>query len=548
MTGFKFPPPPPPPPKAATNDAPDQYASQRGGQNSGRGDRGRGRGWSGRGGRSRGGGQRGGFGHGDARSDNSRGGRGGSNHGKGPHFQQNSSKGPRNTQPHHSSQSPAPPYPPGTHVNLNFGGQQASPQTQSSVDPMAFAQAMAYMSTPAGMQNMVTFANQMSGADAATQNTQSSQYQTHQSPPQQAGKKRKWNDRGPNKHIAHHNQPSDNAQAKQKPPKAKAAPPPPVPSFGFALPSTPQPSISSTTTHSRQNFKKPNLGLIRRVEDDDEGLSDSTEDVDEEALFAKKFTGEGIVFDHDGESISLQTPAEMAAWIKDRRKCFPTRKRIEEKQKENAEKRAAELEFLRKVSGKKKPENTAPASISTEERDALSAKRKEKLEELRRKVHENMATKAEASSQPIKEKHQAVDLGLGYASDTESDADQSSELDEESSVVSSSEESSNESGSDSDAEDSDAPPEMQSSKKPPAAIKAPPPAPKPVKEMPKNPCNQWMETGKCKFGKRCKYTHPPRDAQTKRKGLYEKLVEQELEKADRLALDAIKFLGRNRFL
>jgi hypothetical protein len=31
-------------------------------------------------------------------------------------------------------------------------------------------------------------------------------------------------------------------------------------------------------------------------------------------------------------------------------------------------------------------------------------------------------------------------------------------------------------------------------------------------------------------------------------GLYEKLVEQELVKADQLALDAIKFLGQNGFL
>jgi hypothetical protein len=62
-------------------------------------------------------------------------------------------------------------------------------------------------------------------------------------------------------------------------------------------------------------------------------------------------------------------------------------------------------------------------------------------------------------------------------------------------------------------------------------------------------CNSWRQHGKCPFGHSCRFKHPPKDAKKeKRTGLYEKLVEQEMVKADQMMLDAIKYLGQNGFL
>ena len=69
----------------------------------------------------------------------------------------------------------------------------------------------------------------------------------------------------------------------------------------------------------------------------------------------------------------------------------------------------------------------------------------------------------------------------------------------------------------------------------------------------------YKRTGRCQFGKDCRYRHEDGDRggdkgkrrvkdEPRRIGLYERMVEQEVDKAERLALEAIKYLGRNGFL
>jgi hypothetical protein len=137
-----------------------------------------------------------------------------------------------------------------------------------------------------------------------------------------------------------------------------------------------------------------------------------------------------------------------------------------------------------------------------------------------------------------------VDLGLGYESETESDA--VSSVLSESSVVSSSEEEEEESESESD--DGDEAPEATSSKIAPPAIRVPPPPRVPLATESKETrmCSNWKRNGKCPYRWKCKFQHPPKD--DKLPGLYERMVEQELVKADQLALDAIKYLGQHGFL
>lgn len=314
--------------------------------------------------------------------------------------------------------------------------------------------------------------------------------------------------------------------------------PPQVPSFGFSLP---LPSIPKPDNKKR----KVTLGLSQKVEQDE---SSGEEDVDEEAAFSAKLKGGGFAFEHEGETITIQTGAEVAAWIKDRRKNFPTQQRIIEKQEAAAQKRSAELEFLRRMKGKPPKENEQATYIQKQpnkdrdeakndgEKQEAEKRRREELATLRKKLHESMVKK---QSTPA-----TVDLGLGYDSETESD-EESSVL-SESSVVSGSEESE----SDSDSESDDQAPETASSKTAPPPIKVPPPprANSRAETKSNKMCTNWKRNGRCPYLSKCKYQHPPKEENIKLQGLYERMVEQELVKADQLALDAIKYLGQNGFL
>ena len=541
MSSFRFPPPPPPPPKATSSEQP--YASQRGGPARGGGDRGRGRGGNqnrGGGFNSSGGNPRGGHGQsrgrGDARGrggqrggyQNNRGGannRGGYNAGNGQ-YQANAS-------PNSAS--------PNGYNNTSFtGGAQTYGATQQQYDPNALAQVMSYMSTPAGVQSMAAYANHMTttGNVPFPQSPQSHQYQPspQYSPPQHAGQKRKLNDRNNNAQ-----QQQNQSQPSSKPPRAKAAVPPQVPSFGFSLPPPP-------VVRPDNKKRKVNLGLSKQPVPDE---SSDEEDIDEEAAYTEKLKGGGFAFEHGGEMISIQTGAEVAAWIKDRRRNFPTQKRIVEKAEEAARKRAAEIDFLRRVSGKpprehhvddqiqqpmpreRRQENTTRKEDGAQ-RDAEN-RRQEELAALRKKLHESMIKKQSAPS--------VVDLGLGYESETESEAESS--VLSESSVVSSSEEEEEE--PESESEDSDEAPKPTSSKIAPPVIRVPPPPRAPVAAKKETSvCSNWKRNGKCPYLRKCKFQHPPKE--TKLQGLYERMVEQELIKADQLALDAIKYLGQNGFL
>ncbi|KAF1969132.1 hypothetical protein BU23DRAFT_242964 [Bimuria novae-zelandiae CBS 107.79] len=542
--GFKFPPPPPPPPpKAPSNDAPN---SQRGGQN----ERGRERG--GAPGRSRGnyqGNSRGGYQQ--RAGGNQRGGhRGGQQHhgGRGgyqSHGIPNGSHQQQQLYTHASSQNYA-------SSNSAIPDAPLNAPSPAPLDPGALAQAMAFMATPAGMQSMAAFASHMAGGNAITQNGQPSPLQQPvphgQTSLQSDSRKRKRNDRVGQWQA----QQQPRHTPTPKPPRAKAKAAPAVPGFGFSLPVPKPPAPSNAVAANGETKKRLNLGLTQLNYNDESSEEEKDEEEDEEAAFASKWDGKGISFEHNGDVISLQSAAEVAAYIKDRKRNYPTQARIAEKAQKAAEKRVSELEFLRKIKGtstkgktREEPKAKArPQKEDKEDKKEQPASPKPRLEELREKVRQSMAAKQLTPAPPPGTEQQAVDLGLGYGTDSN---DESSVL-SESSVVSSSE-SSDESEFEDD--DSDAPPEAQSSRVaiPPAAPAPPskPPARKvadPDKAKSKV-CPQWKATGKCKF-KYCHFRHALEEP--KLVGLYERMVEAELAQADKLAVDAIKYLGRNGFL
>ncbi|KAH8732650.1 hypothetical protein GQ44DRAFT_696225, partial [Phaeosphaeriaceae sp. PMI808] len=537
MTSFKFPPPPPPPPKASSNDNQSSYPSQRGARSRGPGESQRGRGGHIRGGannhpgnaRDR---------HGQAY--NGRGNahnRGGSREGNQSHRRGEMQIGSSGFSHGHLPPYATPVPTQGSVATHLQSGEHAQPQAE----PNAFAQTMSFMATPAGAQSMAAFASHMANANnlpsAQTAPTQLSQQSLQYSPTQQAGQKRKWGEG----YKAVHTQ----SQRKRKPPRAKAEVPPTIPTFGFALP---KPGVAHSSKPIKNKAKeskgsKVDLGLAHVPMLDE---SSDEENLDEESAFGAKLYGGGYVFEHDGENISLQTAGDIAEWIKDRRKNFPTRQKAIEKAEAATTRRRKELDFVRRLRGVGPQseaishQDVAPHKDPTPkafEKNRGHERKQVELAALRKRLHESMQKKQVARV--------GVDLGLGYGSETESGDDNSSVL-SESSVVSSLEESSEE--SDLDSDDNDAPPKPLSSKTGPLAINVPPSVPsqrerKLDKEI---ICTKWRQTGKCSFGHSCKFKHPGKE--DKPLGLYGKLVEQELVKADQFALEAIKYLGQHGFL
>jgi hypothetical protein len=426
--------------------------------------------------------------------------------------------------------------PSGAYANPSF----VAPQP---VDPNTFVQAMSFMATQAGAQSMAAFASHMANG-GSSQFAQTQSQQTQQSPQyapaQQSGQKRKWEDRRGN-----------TQQQGAKPPRAKAAVAPAIPTFGFTLP-TPSSAPALSKPNRKQDSRKGKVRLGLTSEAAPEESSEEEEvDEDEEAALAAKIKGGGYAFEHQGEHISLQTAGDIAEWIKDRRRNFPTEQKAIEKSQAAAAKRKHELEFVRKLKGKPTQPESQSARLDSQptrrdtrppkevtpkvhERSREDEKKQEELAALRKRLHESMMKKREAPA--------TVDLGLGYGSATDSDAEESSVL-SDSSVVSSSEES-----LESDSDESDAPPEATSSKAAPPPVKVPPPTPAQIERRPdkEKMCKSWKQYGKCSFGHSCRFKHPQKEE--KRIGLYEKLVEQEMVKADETMLDAIKYLGQNGFL
>ncbi|KAF1999401.1 hypothetical protein P154DRAFT_523408 [Amniculicola lignicola CBS 123094] len=664
MTSFRFPPPPPPPPKAAASDDAPQYASnQRGGFDNGRGGRGRGqrgRGWLGRGGNaSRGGysqeranerpqydgGSRGGF------PTSTRGGYQQQGYAQGQSYPQQQQQFP----PLHNAYS-IPPLPVGAHMNPNLIPQSqagGANQWQQPASQAGLVHAMSTLSSHGAVPSISSFTNHMTSPPQPPQIAQSSSYGANQPYPssQGNGNKRKRNERASGPHRNQASPPAETKQAKQKPPRAKAAPPPAVPSFGFSVPAPKAPAPPSR--YAKPNSKKPKVNLGFNIKQESDNESSNEEDIDEEAAYRNQFKGiPGLVFEHKGEMISIQTPEEMEAWVKDRRKQYPTQKRIVQKAAKSLRLRKRELRFLQNFT----PGNRKGVS-STKEADHMVVDEIPVTRELNaaqqvmnppdptdlhpsldtslKKVERQIGTTRPApASRAGSLKKPAVDLGLGYSSDSD---DESSVL-SDSSVVSSSEDSDDDSDSgpeeqsvrtkheicvkeeldakqESDVKqessikdepnvkhesnvkgepivkhepevkaeshikheshmkqdtDSDSGPEEQSSKinvesdikqqskikqepivKPPPTSTSRPATEQTGRLKPKTEhgqvCFQFKQTGRCKFGKNCRWAHPVKQ-ERKRKTLYETMVEKEVEQADRRALDAIKYLGRNGFL
>ena len=141
-----------------------------------------------------------------------------------------------------------------------------------------------------------------------------------------------------------HNQKRDHSSAFNKPqstvPRTPAAPA--VPSFGNPLPSKPPPAADSTPNRKAKKRKRKHnqLGLTPNTEDHES--SEEEADEDEESKLAQGGSdATPIQVSYKGKTATLQTPSDIAAWIAERKKNFPTQARIETKKKLMEEAKAA---------------------------------------------------------------------------------------------------------------------------------------------------------------------------------------------------------------
>ncbi|GFF73084.1 hypothetical protein IFM61606_01235 [Aspergillus udagawae] len=436
--GFSFPPPPPPPPSSqqqqqppsAFPSVPPQYGygsyGQRGGRGAGGYNRGRGRGFG------------------------NRGGRGGSfvpHHAN--HTPTYSSTTPSSfgygsinytgftpqSQPTVSRNIPSPQI-----ASLGSPGFQHQSSTSSYASPQHFSQPPAVVGSPyqpqSGYDASYAPPNAQSGplypsVVHSTQHIPQPVQAPMMSPPMRWGfetspptgtfaSPRRSNQWAPRQSSTHQNQSfggnsmkyggkRDHASAFGGKPQAVAPrvpAPPPVPSFGNPLPVKPPPAVDTALNTRKKKRKHNQLGLTPKTEDHES--SEEDDDVDEESKLAPAAAGATapLRFTYKGRTSTLQSPTDIAAWIEERKKRFPTQAKVEEKKKAMDEAKKAREEALNKKKIERQEQRQAQKVANDKPESVIdpadaAAKAKRKADKLQRKLlkEQERVAKAEADAE-----------------------------------------------------------------------------------------------------------------------------------------------------
>jgi hypothetical protein len=328
--------------------------------------------------------------------------------------------------------------------------------------------------------------------------------------------------------------------------------PPAVPSFGNPLPAKPPPPLDASRKTSKKKKRKFNqLGLTPKTEEHES--SEEEDDVDEEARLAAGGSGNGPVqFTFKGRTSALKSATEIALWIEERKKRYPTQARVEEKKKELEEAKKAK-DKQREETQRQQRETRAQqerAKREQKEKEAghadpidAAVKAKLKAEKLRKKLlkEEKRVAKAEADAERARLKAEAIQQALTLNSDetprttsgtgqpetalssgvadhaTGIDYDNQtdgarvevpaarflapstlSDVEDDISSVSSV-------SDDDDSGDEDSAPDEASSRRQGPERVLPPPREDPAKR--KKPCRHFVRTGRCSRGEQCRFLH-----------------------------------------
>ncbi|KAK1069352.1 hypothetical protein LTR74_004918 [Friedmanniomyces endolithicus] len=397
-----------------------------------------------------------------------------------------------------------------------------------------------------------------------------------------------------------------------RPPQHEYRPGPPpapeVPKFGSAfLPSKP----GSTTALPSQTKRGPHsngLGLtpgdqsLIYSSSDDEPDNENP-DLDEEALHAE--LGEKLTFEHNGVVLSLSSAADLAIWQDERRKNWPTRARMSEKEAERRQvgeerkrlfasaarvsqravvrtrREEREVEKMKRearAGGKSELAGGKPGRLSGQTVTEVEKARREfkaqeaKLAALRKRVAKGQAALDLALASQVEADDAEVErlaASLSHPNETQHPAEEEADnSDAVSSVLSDSSVVSDNTSSEPDdspenLEDDDLPEEAPSK-----------PAPPDSTTRPQSLCKYFAASGYCRDGEACRFRHelgpgplashqppavqqgqkstPPTKMKSgsegdRKQGIYQRLVEQQGEEEDRLALQVIKYLGKAGF-
>ncbi|KAJ9195470.1 hypothetical protein DTO166G4_3091 [Paecilomyces variotii] len=206
--------------------------------------------------------------------------------------------------------------------------------------------------------------------------------------------------------------------------------PPAVPSFGNPLPSKPPPAVDATRKPKKKKRRHNQLGLTPKT--DEHESSEEEDDVDEEARLAQSGEAGSLRFTYKGRTSTLQSQADIAAWIEERKKRFPTKQRVEERKKAQEEAQRARNEALkqkqkqREEAKQRQKEARAKQEQAKEERKAAAegsadpldaaAKARLKADKLRRKLmkEEKRVAKAEADAERARLEAEALKNASGH--------------------------------------------------------------------------------------------------------------------------------------
>lgn len=215
---------------------------------------------------------------------------------------------------------------------------------------------------------------------------------------------------------------------KPQPIAPRSTAPPPVPSFGNPLPAKPPPPADAARKPRKKKCRHNQLGLTPRGEEHES--SEEEDDVDEEAKLADGLGAGPLQFTYKGRTSTLQSPAEIAAWVEERKKRYPTQARIEEKKRVLEEAKKARNQSMKQkelqLEENRRQQKEARAQKEREKLDRkgqqkhtsdamdAAAKAKLKAEKLRRKLvkEEKRVAKAEANAERARLKAEALRQGF----------------------------------------------------------------------------------------------------------------------------------------
>ncbi|KAI9740569.1 MAG: hypothetical protein M1834_005150 [Cirrosporium novae-zelandiae] len=185
-------------------------------------------------------------------------------------------------------------------------------------------------------------------------------------------------------------------QQNTRPPSASA-----VPSFvNPSLPKKPPPPIDEKRPKKKRR-KQNLLGLTPRNEEHE---SSEEDDEDEETKLAQTISS-GQHFTYKGQTATLGTPADIAAWIEERKKRFPTEARI----KESKERQRQQNEERKKARQKAEEDRRKAKQKIKEERENAAKAHREKLEETKKLKDQTFSTedivlKAQLKAEKLRKK------------------------------------------------------------------------------------------------------------------------------------------------